>query len=138
MAVVKVDEHKILLAIICENQEEGKQQADFFSKLKIQLPVFDKFKIEVAMVQKDKNLAKTLNTVQKNNDAKFKIFITNPLVILNQTVVSKIIEAFFMYPNVGMISLFGSEIPLNGDYRQAKSFYGSLPLQRYRRRFKSP
>ena len=74
---------------------------------------------------KTSSFATVCNQVRQATDAKFLFFITSPVTMIHPTLLSTIIERFNHNPNFGVLGLFGSEIPISGDYTQAKNFYGS-------------
>ena len=125
MAEGKLNEHKILLAVICENEYEFNYQAEFFANCKFVAPSFEDFSVEVGIIPKNQTFAKVLNNLQRDNDAKYKIFITGPILAFDNSVLSNFINNFFLYPNLGIIGLFGSEMPITGNYTNAQNFYGS-------------
>ena len=119
-----LDENKILLAVICEDETEFAHQSHLFSNNLIAMPNIGSFKVECSIAIKEKNLATTCNLMCKNNDAKYKVFFTAPLT-LNKSVIWSMLLKFLLNPKIGILGLFGSEMPITGDYAQAKNLYGS-------------
>ena len=119
-----LDENKILLAVICEDETEFAQQTHLFSKNLIAMPNIGSFKVECSIAIKEKNLAATCNLMCRNNNAKYKVFFTAPLT-LNKNVIWSMLLKFLLNPKIGILGLFGSEMPITGDYTQAKNLYGS-------------
>ena len=73
---------------------------------------------------REKNFAASFNDIQKHSDAKYKIYITAPVSYFDKSVLMKTIEAFYLEPKTALVGIIGSEIPVDGDYTQAKNFYG--------------
>ena len=119
-----LDDRKILLAVICKSKSEMQQQFDVIKSLRT-FRVSDTFKVEFSTTLYFKSMAATCNYIRQNNDAKYIIFITAPIVALEENIFTLIIKTFFTYPKVGIIGLMGSEIPLSGDCTQAKNIYGT-------------
>ena len=119
----KLDETKALLVIIFKDESEWQQYVGILSKLNFAVP-FGFNKVECVMLPKNENLAAACNFAIKNTDAKYKLFLTKPMVFFDSLLIVSMLDIFFTYPNVGMVGLFGSEMPISGDYRQAKSIYG--------------
>ena len=120
-----LDDKKITLVVICKDGQEIKRQLEFISSLKFHVPAgFSKFQIDARFDVIDGNLAKTCNKVLKEIDARYKIFLTSPVDALVMELITAMIGKFFEYPKVGMIGLFGSELPISGDYTKAKNLYG--------------
>lgn len=123
-----VDEKRILFVLICNNEIEAKQQTELFSKVQFsQIPARLKdFKFDMRVEIKNRNLASIYNRVQKNSPAKYKIFLTEPVEIFNHWLILSMVERFLVYPNFGILGIYGSEIPISGDYTQAKNIYGKF------------
>ncbi len=123
MAKKSLDERKILFVLVCKNKEEIQAQSQLLENAKMTIP--KGWTIQFMSVMKSKNLAAAFNNLQKNTDAKYKIYLTAPAVWIDPAIVSNTMSAFFMEPKTAMVGLFGSEMPLDGDYTQAKNFYGT-------------
>ena len=119
-----IDENKILLATICEDENEFARLAQEIPSITIDWPNIGTFEVEQIAVLKEKNLATTCNSILGKNNAKYKVFLTTPLARQENTIL-RMLGNFFIYPNVGIMGLFGSEMPISGDYTKAKNFYGS-------------
>ncbi len=127
MAKKSLDERKILLMLVCKNKDEFQAQSQFLDKAQLRIP--DGWTLQAAPIIKSKNLAAALNNVQKNSDAKYKIYLTAPAVWIDPMIIINTVNAFFIEPKTAMVGLFGSEMPIDGDYTQAKNFYGMYCYQ---------
>lgn len=119
-----LDENKILLATICEYEVEFARLTPELPSVTVNIPNIGTFEVEQIAVLKEKNLATTCNSILEKNNAKYKIFLTTPLA-QQKNIIPRMIGSFFTYPKVGIIGIFGSEMPISGDYTKAKNFYGS-------------
>ena len=122
MAKKSLDERKILLVLVCKNKEEIQSQSQLLEKTQLKIP--GSCNLQVTSVIKGKNLAAAFNNVQKNSDAKYKFYITAPAIWLDSMIIANSINGFGIEPKTAMIGLFGSEMPIDGDYTKAKNFYG--------------
>lgn len=122
----KLKENKIALIFICDDENIALQQKKNFLNKKINTNVFGRgVEFEVRFVIKNETLSKICNQIIKSTDAKYKIFITTPVVMFDVRVITTIITTFLHYPKVGMVGLVGSEMPVSGDYTKAQNFYGA-------------
>ena len=122
MAKKSLDERKILLVVVYKSKEELQSQSQLFEKTQLKFP--SGWNLQFISVIKNKNLAATFNNIQKTNDAKYKFYLTAPAVWIDPLIISNAINGFFIEPKTAMIGLFGSEMPISGDYTKAKNFYG--------------
>ena len=119
----KLDEKKILLVIIGKNSEEIEKAVDMICSLKLTFP--QGHSVQMYGIVGSKNLAAAFNKVQKTYDAKYKIYLNASAGFVWKNMIAKAYESFFFVPNVGMVGLVGSELPIDGDYTKAENFYGT-------------
>lgn len=120
-----IDETKVLIVAICKNEIEQQQQLSFFKGNTFSLSAFGISNIDFRTVIRSEKIAETYNQIQNSTDAKYKIFLTAPLVVFDSNIIDELLKNFFIYPKVGIVGLLGSEIPISGDYTKAQNFYGS-------------
>lgn len=118
----KLDESKILLVIVCKDKAEADQQIKVVTKSNLEIP--QECTMELQVVIGRKNFARSFNDIQKEDNSKYKFYLMSPAIFLQKKLVIKTIEAFFLEPKTGLVGLMGSEVPVDGDYTKAKSFYG--------------
>lgn len=118
----KLDERKILLVLVCKDKAESQNQIELLKNSNLSIP--DGFQFAIHAVVGKKNLAASLNSLQKKDDSKYKFYLTTPVTYLDPAFIAETIEGFFIEPKTALVGLMGSEMPLNGDYRQARNFYG--------------
>ena len=118
----KLDDSKILFVIVCNDKAESERQVELITKSNLTIPQGCSCSVHVIIGKK--NLARAFNAVQKNDNSKYKIYLTEAANQLSNSLMLKTVEAFFLEPKTGFVGLIGSEIPTDGDYTQAKNFYG--------------
>ncbi|MBR6013729.1 MAG: glycosyltransferase [Selenomonadaceae bacterium] len=118
----KLNENEILLVLVCDNKAQLEQQLALLRNKNLLTPQGCTF--SVYPITGKKNLAASFNEMQKKNSAKYKIYLTAPLLDIDQSFVCAIIDSFFFEPKTAFVGLMGSEIPIDGNYLQAKNFYG--------------
>lgn len=126
-SVIKnLDENKVAMIVVCETQDDAQAQTSFFAAHQAFLPkeimgmTFDYY---VAI--KEEKWAAILNQIQQEIDAKYKIFITTPVKCFNPIILLNLLTVFLWNRNIGMVGLYGSEMPFTGDYKSAENIYGS-------------
>ena len=121
--MLEFDEKKALFVVVFDNESEKQHYEDVLSNLQTFIhPRLNK--IELVMLPRNGNLAVACNLAIKNTDAKYKFFLTAPIVFFNPSVIEDLLNIFFNFPDIGMVGLLGSEMPISGDYTQAKNLYG--------------
>lgn len=118
----KLNDREILLVLVCDSKEKLDQQLALLRSVNLFTPEGCTFSAYPVIGRK--NLAASFNKIQKESNAKFKIYLTEPISQVDNTFIHKMIEAFFVEPKTAMVGLMGSEMPIDGDYTQAKNFYG--------------
>ena len=115
---------KILLVLVCENREKIQSQIQLLREIQLLVPENENWKFEIVGVVKNDKIAAAFNKLQQTHDAKFKIYVNAPIVWLDRKFLSNVINAFYTTKNIGMLGTFGSEIPIDGDFRRAKNVFG--------------
>lgn len=118
----KLDETKILLVLLCKDKAESDKQIAAVTKFSPEIP--QGFQCSIHSIIGKRNFAASFNEIQKKSDAKYKIYITSPVAHLDKSIITKTVEAFFLEPKTALVGIMGTEIPVDGDYTQAKKFYG--------------
>ena len=118
----KLDDKKILIVIICDEINDVRETISIIRE-SITL-MYKEFSFEVNIVNGRKNLAKSLNRIQKNFDAKYKIYFNSSIKYIKKDFLLNVVNEFTNNFNLGMLGLAGSEMPISGDYTEAENFYG--------------
>ncbi len=120
-----LDDKKILLVLICKDKTELQQQMKFLKDSRLRVPRDDEdWKFNIAAAAKNSHLAESLNKIQADSDAKYKIFINAPIAYIDTQIIKNTLKSFLVDRNVGMVGLIGSEMPLDGDFTKAQNIYG--------------
>ena len=69
--------------------------------------------------------AKAYNSGMQKVEADIRFFIDDSIANLDQDIFVALSRHFESVPNLGLLGLIGSEIPIDGDLQNAKSLYGS-------------
>lgn len=118
----KLDETQILIVLVCDNKEQLDNQLALLRSANLFTP--QGLTLTAYPIIGRKNLAASFNEVQKKSNAKFKFYLTAPVIKVDEHFIDKTIDSFYFEPKTGMVGLMGSEMPISGDYTQAKNFYG--------------
>ena len=124
----KLDKTKMLFVIISKNEIEKQQYEKVLEGLVFSIPVgLGDFTLDFLSIAREEGepLGVTCNRIRKSNNAKYKIFLTKPVTKFDGSLTSYMVIKFFESPIEGIIGIYGSEMPISGDYTQAKNFYGS-------------
>ena len=125
VSIKNVTLDKVAMIVICETPEDAQAQNQFFAAHQVYLPEqFQGMKFDYYVAIKEEAWAKTFNQIQREINAKYKIYITTPVKIFNPSIVVSILTPFLWNSNFGMLGLYGSEMPFTGDYKSAKNIYG--------------
>lgn len=117
-----VMDEKKFAAILCAKNANEYQH---IMRLLDTVVVPDGYKLEVVMFSGSNNLAAMYNMALKNTDAKYKIYIKPSIKYINESLLYKILKYFPLDPQMDVLGLYGSEIPLDGNYIDAQNVYGS-------------
>lgn len=120
-----VEKNKVAMMVICETPEEAQEQNLLFATHQVLLPKeFQGMNFDYYVAIKEEDWAKTFNQIQKAINAKYKIYITTPVKVFNPSIVINLSLSLLWNSKLGMVGLYGSEMPISGDYKAAKIFYG--------------
>lgn len=120
-----LDPSKILIVSICKDRAEQEDQSNFLGRVPFSVP--EGCTLEFTSFVRPKKLAQRLNEIQRTSNAMYKIYLTSSIGLVNEVFLHKAItQALFTAGSIkcGMIGLLGSEMPIDGDFTQAQTFYG--------------
>ena len=89
---------------------------------KLQVP--DGFYVDVIMVEGNGKRAEAYNAGMRQSCAKYKLYIDEAVRIRKQNMLLAVVDVFNKNSEVGMIGLYGSEMPIDGDYTHSRKRYG--------------
>lgn len=116
-----MDEKKFAAILCAENANEYQHIMHLLDTLVVP----NGYKLEVVMFSDSDNLAVMYNAALKNTDAKYKIYIKPSVKYINELLLYKILQYIPLDPGIEVLGLYGSEIPLDGNYIDAQNVYGS-------------
>lgn len=82
------------------------------------------YEVKVNIVKNSTNRACSYNQEMKRSNAKYKIYIDESARILNKNILIDIIRFFASNPDAGAFGLYGSEMPVDGDFAKSEKRYG--------------
>lgn len=84
----------------------------------------DGYQVDVIVMEGAANRASAYNEAMHSSDAKYKIYMDESTIIFNKNILNEIIFIFLCNPDVGIIGLYGSEMPIDGDFFRSENHYG--------------
>ena len=82
------------------------------------------YKVDVIVMEGAANRASAYNDAMHSSDAKYKIYMDESTIIFNKNILNEIIFIFLCNPDVGIIGLYGSEMPIDGNFFRSENHYG--------------
>lgn len=112
---------KLISIIICETDSQlCKGLINELQKLDIP----NEMKVDVQIIRTSKgNLAAAYNTGMHQSNAKYRFFIDESARNLDKKLINMAVE-LLNEPKTGMVGLFGSEMPLDGNFVNSKKKFG--------------
>lgn len=119
-------ENRVLFVMHCKNPDRREHLYQVISEMKIPLG-YEGVAIEIPY--SEKGIAGEYNRIIKEDDAKYKFYLSDNVERVDYQMAMRVIDFFRKDSKVGMIGLFGSELPLDGDFTKARKRYGSYEFQ---------
>lgn len=85
----------------------------------------DGFQVDVIVVEGAANRAIAYNEAMHSSVAKYKIYIDESAIIIDKNIINDIIFLFFCNSNIGIVGLYGSEMPIDGNFLKSDNRYGT-------------
>lgn len=82
------------------------------------------FRVNVIIIDRHDKRACAYNEAMHSSSAKYKIYMDESTIILNKNVINEIIFQFTCDSHIGIIGLYGSEMPIDGEFSKSKNRYG--------------
>ncbi|MCI6231631.1 MAG: glycosyltransferase [Selenomonas sp.] len=119
-----MDENKIILIVYKHDEAAYQRLAKQITLL--QPPVLHGrlLTIELAAVAGTGNKAAAYNAAMEQSDARYKVYLDDDILFLHPALLQMIVQAFDTTERAGMIGIWGSSLPLHGDFRHAQKNYG--------------
>lgn len=112
--------NKIAIIIHRTNEVVCQNLLDSLSKLEIP----QGYNVEVMVFDNSVSRANSYNEGMRQSNAKYKIYIDETGIIINKKILINIINLFNLDSSIGIIGLYGSEMPIDGDFTASKNRYG--------------
>ncbi|PLR83165.1 glycosyl transferase family 2 [Bacillus canaveralius] len=91
------------------------------------LDIPEGFEIDVITIEDSPAMAAGYNRAMQDSDAKYKVYLHQDVIIVNQNLITDIIKLFTANPKLGMLGVAGSKyIPGNGIWWESKFTYGKV------------
>ncbi len=82
------------------------------------------FQVDVIVIEGGHKKAQVYNEAMHSSDAKYKIYMDESTIILNKNILNDIVSIFSRNAGIGMLGLYGSEMPIDGDFSKSENRYG--------------
>ncbi|MCR5559841.1 MAG: glycosyltransferase [Schwartzia sp.] len=114
-------DEKLISIIVCETNEQlCKGLLNELQKLNIP----EEMQVDVQIIRASRgDLAAAYNTGMKQSNAKYRLFIDESARNLDKDLINEVVNLLYL-PKVGMVGLFGSEMPLDGNFTNSKKRFG--------------
>lgn len=114
-------------SFVCHVRHENSSQApcEFLNLLHVPAG----YSVDKKVLQGNFSMAQGYNFAMRNSTAKYKIYLSEYLEIVNRNFLKDILSLFENHPELGMLGVLGAKkLPLNGNWRESTERYGKLLL----------
>ena len=84
----------------------------------------DGYEVIVTVLDNSSSKAASYNKGMQQINGEIKLYIDESAIIVNKNILKDIVRFFETNPEDKMLGLFGSEMPINGDYSESQNCYG--------------
>lgn len=112
--------HKIDIIIYAQSENNCYALLEDLSKLEIP----ESFFIDVLLMKGSGRRAAIYNQAMHSSNAQYKIYMEESCRIVNFGILRDLLYLFQQNKKVGCVGLYGSEMPINGDFRRNKKRFG--------------
>ena len=112
------------IAIIIRQTDEAVCQNLLNSLSTLNIPTG--YEVEVKVIPNAVSKAAAYNAAMRESSAKYKIYIDETATVLNKNLLGDVVKLFEYDSRIGVLGLYGSEMPITGDFTKAKKRYGIL------------
>lgn len=116
-----MNDKKIAVIIFKRNEEEYLSTVSVMQKLIVP----PRFEVELITITEAENYADAYQSGMKASDAKYKIYITEPVKYVHERFYFVVHYFSDCHPDVGIIGLYGSSLPIDGNYAQNENSFGT-------------
>lgn len=112
------------IAIIIRQTDEAVCQNLLNSLSTLNIPTG--YEVEVKVITNAISKAAAYNVAMRESSAKYKIYIDETATVLNKNLLGDVVTLFEYDSCIGVLGLYGSEMPITGDFTTAEKRYGIL------------
>jgi len=121
-----MEENKIGLIIYKKQNADDQLLMEQINSLKIPFISGSPAEVEIVTVAGDGNRAAAYNAGMRQCQARYKVYLDTSLIYLHPDLLQVIMRTFELVDHAGMVGVWGSSLPLDGDFRKAKRQYGHV------------
>lgn len=110
------------IGIIIHRTDESMCQNLLNSLADVMVP--DGYEVIVTVLDNSSSKAASYNEGMQQINGEIKLYIDESAIIVNKNMLKDIVRFFETNPEDKMLGLFGSEMPINGDYSKSQNCYG--------------
>ena len=110
------------IGIIIHRTDESMCQNLLNSLADVMVP--DGYEVIVTVLDNSSSKAASYNEGMQQINGEIKLYIDESAIIVNKNILKDIVRFFETNPEDKMLGLFGSEMPINGDYSESQNCYG--------------
>ena len=110
------------IGIIIHRTDESMCQNLLNSLADVMVP--DGYEVIVTVLDNSPSKAASYNEGMQQINGEIKLYIDESAIIVNKNILKDIVRFFETNPEDKMLGLFGSEMPINGDYSESQNCYG--------------
>ena len=110
------------IGIIIHRTDESMCQNLLNSLADVMVP--DGYEVIVTVLDNSSSKAASYNEGMQQINGEIKLYIDESAIIVNKNMLKDIVRFFETNPEDKMLGLFGSEMPINGDYSESQNCYG--------------
>lgn len=110
------------IGIIIHRTDESMCQNLLNSLADVMVP--DGYEVIVTVLDNSSSKAASYNEGMQQINGEIKLYIDESAIIVNKNMLKDVVRFFETNPEDKMLGLFGSEMPINGDYSKSQNCYG--------------
>ena len=116
-----LDEKKFAIIFIKRDGENHERMMQEISKLAVPEGCY----ADVIVIEDAGNLAEAYNFAMQQSDAKYKLYFKRDIVSLSSNLLELVENLFLQALSAGILGLWGSELPMDGNYIKSRNQYGA-------------
>ncbi len=125
-----MDENKIAIVVYKQDDAAYENLMQQVSALKIPDIGGKSADVEIVTVDGDGGRAAAYNAAMRQSQARYKVYVDTSVAYLNPGLLGFFLRVFHEAQHAGMAGVYGSSLPLGGDYANARHRYGHCTVVR--------